>query len=291
MPSPPEPIEDFAAALHAGGDAWDCHVHVFGAPEHYPLRPDRRYTPQATSLASLIAHAAQVRVGHLVLVQASPYGNDNRCLLDALQQLGSACRGVVSLSSQDVGDRSLSVLHAAGIRGVRINAGRATPTEELLRASGALSERLSGSSWHIELNVPGEQAVAMLRASAAGAVPVVFDHMGGLDPSHPDFRTQLSQIIAYARSDRAWFKVSGFERVCRTAEHRFALQDALIQLLETSSPRLVWGSDWPHTPLHDTAHGHHFRSVDDWAEGTALARVLGQYADRVFRENPVNLYR
>lgn len=292
MPSPHEPIGDFAAGLNAGGDAWDCHVHLFGPAHLYPLCKDRRYTPQHTPLASLVTHAARVQVGHLVLVQASPYGNDNRCMLDALATFGAACRGVVSLATGEITDRSLSALHAAGVRGVRINpAGQTTTAEPLLRTFGELSERLSGSGWHIEINVAGEQAIALLIASIGSAVPVVFDHMFGLDPAHVAFPTSVSRIVELAGSDRIWMKVSGFERVCRTNDHRLALNDALMQLLETAPKRLLWGSDWPHTPFHDATDAGCFRSVDDRTERAALTAVLEPHADAVFISNPASLYR
>ena len=53
-------------------------------------------------------------------MQPSTYGIDNRCLVDALGQLGSASRGVAVVDT-DVKDAELRTLTDAGVRAIRVN--------------------------------------------------------------------------------------------------------------------------------------------------------------------------
>src|SRR3712207_6139262 len=121
MLSRPDPPLGGSAPLGVIGGAWDCHVHTFGPHDRYPLSPERRYTPGEAMAADARTHAATIGARHLVLVQPSPYGEDNSCLLDALAALGPSCRGVVVLKASALDDTTLADLDAAGVRGVRLN--------------------------------------------------------------------------------------------------------------------------------------------------------------------------
>ncbi|OSZ08404.1 hypothetical protein BVZ23_22775 [Klebsiella variicola] len=57
----------------------------------------------------------------VVLVQPSPYGTDNRCMLNALKKLGhKKARGVVVVED-DISSDDLHILHDHGVRGLRLN--------------------------------------------------------------------------------------------------------------------------------------------------------------------------
>ena len=109
-----------APRFAAPAGACDCHTHVFGPVERYPLRPDRAYTPADALPADSEAMLAALSLDRVVLVQASVYGTDNRCMLDGLRALGQRARGVAAIAP-DIADTDLNALHAAGVRGVRLN--------------------------------------------------------------------------------------------------------------------------------------------------------------------------
>jgi hypothetical protein len=67
--------------------ACDCHVHVFGPSQRYPFARERKYTPPQASVEELLALQDRLSLEKVVIVQASPYGTDNRCMLDALRRL------------------------------------------------------------------------------------------------------------------------------------------------------------------------------------------------------------
>jgi predicted TIM-barrel fold metal-dependent hydrolase len=71
----------------------DCHVHVFDP--RFPLDPERPYTPDTATGAQLDEMHHRLGVSRTVLVQPSPYGVDNSCLLNELRVRGDQSRGVV----------------------------------------------------------------------------------------------------------------------------------------------------------------------------------------------------
>ena len=84
-----------AAAAGSLAGACDCHVHIIGPQDKYPLVPNRAYTPTQASVGQLKALRARLGIARNVLVQPSFYGTDNSCMLDAMAELyESAAVGV-----------------------------------------------------------------------------------------------------------------------------------------------------------------------------------------------------
>ena len=83
-----------------------------------------------------------------VLIQISVYGTDNRCMVESLKAHPNRLRGV-AVVAPDVGDAELEALHAAGVRGIRINVlfGGGVAIDEMER----LAARVAPLGWHIQL--------------------------------------------------------------------------------------------------------------------------------------------
>ncbi|OYU73751.1 MAG: GntR family transcriptional regulator, partial [Burkholderiales bacterium PBB5] len=146
----------------AAGTGWDSHVHVFDAQA--PVRAGH-YQPVHRPLQQVQALAEQHGVRHLVLVQPSVYGCDNRALLDALREGhgGSgpaAFRGVVVPAPQ-TSDAQLAAMHALGVRGIRLNL--VNPAVLSVDAALALCARTAALGWHLQLQV-------VLDAASAGVL-------------------------------------------------------------------------------------------------------------------------
>ena len=63
---------------------WDCHAHLFGPYDRYPLAADRSYTPPEAVEAHYLALLSRLGLSHGVLVHPSAYGDDFSLLFDAL---------------------------------------------------------------------------------------------------------------------------------------------------------------------------------------------------------------
>jgi predicted TIM-barrel fold metal-dependent hydrolase len=279
-PTPAEP-----PPLAAVGGAWDCHLHVFGHPARYPLPGRRRYTPGVATPADARAHAERIGAAHLLFVQASIYLDDNACMLDALAELGPAHRGVSVLPAAALDDRRLADFAAAGVRGVRLNpGGRIRELAQVADEVPALARRLAGTGWHLEVHCPVALAAPILDL-ATDAVPVVFDHMMGLDLGGAGFADDLETVAGLAAHPNVWVKLS--VRSAPGGDPEANRAEAVRRLLAAAPERIVWGSDWPHTPWDG---GHGFRAVDDRREASAMLALVGDAAGRVFRDSPARLF-
>ena len=234
--------------LRLPAGATDTHVHVLD-PARFPFAADSPYHPVAAELGS--AHELAIMldaagVGRVVLVNpTSGYGDDNRCMLDALERLGPRARGIARVPL-DVSPRRLDALARRGVAGVRVDF-VAKGLEPLNDASFMrLIGRLADRDLVLDVQSEGDQFVAIARALAGTPVRVVVDHMSRPVPEHgvdaPGFRA----LLGMADSGRVAVKLSGPMRCSHEAAPYRDLDPFQAALLrEFTARRLVWGSDWP----------------------------------------------
>jgi predicted TIM-barrel fold metal-dependent hydrolase len=271
-----------ATAAAAG---WDCHAHLFGPYDRFPLAAQRSYTPPEAVESQYLALLARLGLANGVLVHPSAYGDDHSLLLHALAA-HRALRGVVVVRP---GSRlALGGLHARGVRGARFShrsdvganfAGSAS--FEDLRA---LAPALAQAGLHAELWTDTVALQSIATAVKGLPVPVVIDHMGGFDVKagvdDPGFRTLLDLLA----TGKVWVKLCAYRNLLNAPDWQAGLPFQQ-RMLETNPERLVWGSDWPHlrvTPTPDAARL--LAMFREWAGSDRLA-------DQVLRINPESLYR
>jgi predicted TIM-barrel fold metal-dependent hydrolase len=274
--------------------ACDCHVHVIGPKARFPLAPDHRYTPKDALAGGLKAMLARLGLQRVVLVQPSFYRTDNACMLDAMAQIDGT-RGVAVLPAR-VSDDELDDLDEQGIRGLRVNIatfGKA-PADTIrgeIQAAAALCER---HGWHVQIFVPAEAIEPLSPLLRALPVATVIDHFGLIAPGASN--GALRAMLALLESGKIWVKISGAYRIADDPND--ARIGPLARALCTANPeRIVWGSDWPHTPKHDLRKSDPneelpFQNIDTrglldlvprWLEDDALVQ-------RVLVRNPTRLY-
>ena len=64
--------------------AWDCHTHIYGPFDRFPLPATAAYTPDAAPFTALQALHERLGIAQGVLVQAAPYGTDHAAILEAI---------------------------------------------------------------------------------------------------------------------------------------------------------------------------------------------------------------
>ncbi|HVL20160.1 MAG TPA: amidohydrolase family protein [Amaricoccus sp.] len=245
--------------------AWDCHVHVFGDPRRYPLARDRRYTPMEAGIGRLRGHLDAVGATRVVLVQPTVYGDDHACLLDALDALGGAAVAVAAW-------HGAAPPRHPRLRGLRLDL-RGGWSGDHARALAAAAEAGGAHRCHLELQVAPETLAPLATAIDGLGTPLVLDHLAGF-PSGEEVAA-LDRLLA---QPGVFVKLSALERAPGRAG-----ANALAQHLVRRAPdRLLWGSDWPHTPQHPPFDPRErplpFRRVDDAAALEALAAILGRPA-------------
>jgi len=262
--------------------ACDCHVHIY--EDGYPLAAGATFKPPHSPVSAYREVQRALGLERAVLVQPTGYGFDNRCLLDALQQLGAGARGVACVPA-DVSDDELQRLHSAGVRSVRYM---------MLAGSGGLlswdslptmAARIAPLGWNINLQLDGRELVQ--RRTVIDSLPgkVVIDHTGKfLEPvalDDPAFRA-LQSIL-----DRAgrWVKLSAPYETSKLGPPHYVDVSALARALVRSHPdRCLWASNWPH-PNRATrpSDAQLLELLADWAPGT-------HEREAILVHNPTELY-
>ena len=271
-----------ATALPAG--ACDAHLHVYDA--RFPAVPGARLTPTDASVADYRRLQQRTGLRRAVVVTPSTYGTDNRPMLQALQALGDAARGVAVIDGTEA-DAELQRLHAQGVRGVRLNLslGVGTHADMLM----TIAQRIAALGWHLQLLMPADLLQARADMLSALPVPLVFDHFARLSPADADRHPAHAVVLQLLRAGRAWIKLSGGYLVSPEHSTEDPALDALARsFLEAAPGRVVWGSDWPHAtasaglqPMPDDAR--QLDRLEQWTGGGALfAQVLVR--------NPAALY-
>lgn len=256
--------------------AVDCHMHIFDP--RFPVRPGR--TPSWGTVDDYLRLRRRLGLSRCIVVAPSSYGFDNSCLLDALARFGDTARGVASINTETTDDE-LKRLHAAGVRGIRLNFGRIESTG--MADVVALAERIKRLNWHLQLHMDADSIVANEETLQKLPVTLVIDHFGcapqpgGLN--HPVVKT-LERLLS---TRDTWVKLSFYYELNGVTYPDFL---PLAQHLIAIAPdRCLWGSDWIHgdqkKPKPDDAA--QFDQLAIWAPDAAMRK-------RILVDNPQALY-
>jgi predicted TIM-barrel fold metal-dependent hydrolase len=298
-------VQHTAPAFDVPARACDCHVHVFGPSDRFPYSTDRVYTPGPASVDDLLALQRALGLHRVVIVQPSPYGTDNSCLLDALRRLGERARGVAVIDGATP-DAALRRMHEAGVRGVRVNLetrGQRDPAAagELLDCAASRAARFN---WHVQVYAGLSVLASLHDMILTLPVPVVVDHFGKPTAAAGTAEPGFAALHSLLRRGEIYVKLSAPYRISEQADYGDAAKFARA-LIEAHPDRVVWGRDWPHTGT-DLAHPgggrprvprdpgdiEPFRPEDD---GLALRRLRLWAADaallrKILVDTPARLY-
>ena len=255
--------------------AVDAHFHVFAA---HQAQAGARYTPAyAAPLSAWQAAAQPLGVARGVLVQTSFMGTDTTALLATLAQHPDALRGIAVVApTADL--PTLVPLHAAGVRGIRLNLAGTSHAIPAWSAATALWDALRVLGWHLELHTDIGQLPEVL-AQLPAALPLVIDHMGKPETVSASDAT-VRALAARAQQAAVHVKLSGAYRL----GGRDAGALARLWLAELGPDRLLWGSDWPctnHEALADYAALR--QALEAWLRDAAASEAaLVTNPDRLY---------
>ena len=228
--------------LHPG---WcDCHVHIYD--DGYPLAPTATFKPPHAPLSAYRQMQQALGLARVVLVQATGYGFDNRCLQGALAQLGGTARGIVVVPA-DVSEATLERLHGIGVRGVRFmmiaGAGGLLPWDALEN----MAERIAPLGWNINLQLDGRDLPHHRALIDRLPCKVVIDHSGKfLEPVRPD-DDAFKALLGVLEREGRWVKLSAPYETSKLGPPHYDDVAALAKALVQAHPdRCLWASNWPH---------------------------------------------
>ncbi|HTW51710.1 MAG TPA: ROK family protein [Stellaceae bacterium] len=278
--------------------ACDCHVHVFGKADEFPFVAQRGYTPPPASADELLTLQTTLGLSRVVIVQPSVYGTDNSCTLDGMRRLGAdRARGVAVIDAKTTAAQ-LKEMHAAGIRGVRVNletGGVSDPAVSRRNLNAAL-KRVAPLGWHVQVYTRLSVVEAVHDGVMKADVPVVFDHFGGAQAAGGVDQPGFAALLDLVRAGKAYVKVSGHYRSSTKAPAFDDVAPLARALIAANPDRIVWGTDWPHphhadpgkelsglTPSFDIDDGLALAQLPRWAPTAATRR-------KILVDNPARLY-
>ena len=220
-------------------------------PERYPGAPIGNYVPHnEASVEQLLEVMDANQVEKTILVQPTPYGWDNRYLLDAQQSHPDRLRAVclVDPFSPDNGNEITRLARQHGAAGFRVNWNL-----HLLDAWANSPEH--AVFWHTaeELGCPvciqcTPEFFALVGTTSREhpAVRVVIDHLGRINAEEGLSAPAFQNLLALAGIPNVSVKISGWY-YCSQQEPPFinvhSLAAAIIQAF--GAERCMWGSDFP----------------------------------------------
>lgn len=279
--------------------ACDTHVHIFAPPDKYPFIEERTYMPGEARVQDLAGLQDALGLQRVVIIQASPQGTDNRCLLEAmadLQSMGRQGRGV-AVVGDDAPQGLLRELHAGGVRGLRVNLqsfGLSDPrsaSEQLKRTAA----QAASMNWHVQVYTNLTMIAALRKTIAQLPVPLVVDHFGLANAAAGTRQPGFDALLALAASGKVYVKLSAPYRITSKADGSDG--EVIVRpLIDANPERMLWGTDWPHTgawpgvprrretpePFHPIDDGQQLDLLGGWATKGELQRILV--------DNPAKLY-
>ncbi len=259
----------------------DCHFHIFGPFDRFPMSEGRTYTPPEASVTAYLELAESLGLQRMVVVQASIYGTDNAVTLDAISQFGLHRARGVAVIDDSFDDGALQRLHEQGIRGVRFNmiSGNGTPEDQL----ELLARRVAPLGWHIQIYAEGEKILKIGPLLARLPVEVVIDHCGGVEAGLGIEHPQFQALLRLMDSGRAWMKLCSYRASSTGAP--FTDVEANVKALVAAAPdRCIWGTDWPHSQINPTPEtGALLDQFFDWVPDAATRQTI-------LVDNPSRLY-
>jgi predicted TIM-barrel fold metal-dependent hydrolase len=263
--------------------ACDSHVHVFGPVDRYPHVAQPHYTLPDGPPPLLDRMTRGLGLDRFAIVQPSFYGTDNRCMLDALDELGDRARGV-AMVDDGVEDEVLDAMHRRGVRALRLDLFlRAQwPIARIVDYIQRSAERIRPWGWHLQFYTPGYVVRDLVPAMPDIASDFVIDHMGYMLESDGLTRADFDRLIAAVAGGRGWMKLSGPYRIAKDGNYARLLPYA--QAIADALPdRTLWGSDWPHIPNGQMDTGALLNLLGEWVPDADRRK-------RILSDNPARLY-
>lgn len=259
----------------------DCHAHILGPTDRFPLAATRSYDPALTPPPVYLRMLGQLGIERMVVVQASCYGADNRRVVAALDEIGRHRARGVAIVTDTTPEAELKALTDSGVRAARfITTAQGGPTLDKLPA---VARRVAPFGWHAEVYVKNWGALLPLVQDLP--IPVVFDHLAGVSADAPADNEVLTAALRLIDRGKAWVKLSG-SRNTLTGPPYTDVAKLAQRFVKHAPERCVWGSDWPHVHLEGRPmpdDGVLLNLLQDWAPDEAMRK-------RILVDNPAKLY-
>jgi 2-pyrone-4,6-dicarboxylate lactonase len=279
---PPDPNTK-TPRLRCPPGAIDCHIHLFGPRERWPLDPSTVYETADALPETLMAMHEIMGLAGAVLVSGGAYGRNADHTLDVLRRFPTYFRGVI-VPPDELPRAEIAAMHARGVRGVRFS------THPRGRHLAPILPKLAADvfehGWHVQFYSHAGGIVEAADRLLALPNDIVLDHFGTVVASEGIDQPAFQTILRMLDTGRTWVKLSGPMR-CSQLDPPYADMVPFARKLIAHAPeRLVWGTDWPHPNMNEQVMPNDGDLLDlmlTWAPDEAVR-------NRILADNPRRLY-
>jgi predicted TIM-barrel fold metal-dependent hydrolase len=176
-------------------------------------------------------------------------------------------------------------MHAGGIRGVRFNFVKHLGGRPGMAFFKRTIERIRPMGWHLILHLDSHDLVDFEGMLKAIPLPIVIDHMARVRASDGLDQQPFKVLLDFMRSENAWVKVCGAERVSSKGPPFDDAVPFARALIETAPDRILWGTDWPHPNV-----GKHMPNDGDLMDLFTRMAPEPALQKKILVDNPARLY-
>jgi predicted TIM-barrel fold metal-dependent hydrolase len=187
----------------------------------------------------------------MVLVQASVYGTDNSCQLDAAAVFGlENARVVVDIDENTITDKQLQDLYDRGARGLRVNVQSNQPlrdgiAEKVMARLLVLESMIKNTDWYLELMFPDWLIYELYDGLKKLHVPYCFAHFGMQRVCSGPQSSSCQAMLSLMKDGYCWVKLSAPYRISIHPTYADVV-DIGRAIFEAAPEHVVFGTDYPH---------------------------------------------
>ena len=261
--------------------ACDTHIHFYDSKS--PTLPGTP-TPPDASVDDYRQVMKWLGIERVVVVQSNAYGDDNRCTMQAVKQLGDCARAVVVVKP-GVSDDEMKRLTDEGARGIRFMAllGGTLSWPQM----DEMGQRAHEHGWHALVQLNGRdfpQHEAQIKKLPGR---FIIDHIGKFIDPVPVDHESFKSLLRLLDTGRCYVKLAAAYEFSKTGAPEFADVGALAKALIRHAPdRMIWASNWPHAQAATVGYPDDVNNLDlllDWAPDEAVRK-------KILVTNPAELY-
>jgi predicted TIM-barrel fold metal-dependent hydrolase len=224
--------------------AWDTHFHVYGPPHVFPFEKTDKYIPPACPIEHYLGVAKILGFERGVVVLPTIHGTDPAVIIDAMRKADGRLKGVTRADPK-LDSSDLKALHAAGVRGVRIELrklGKSFNETDLERVVSAAASM----NWVLALHVEPDSLITHAERIRRLPSQVIIENFALMDAREGVDQPALRTLVDLSREPHIWLKTASAYRMLRKgATYEQVLP--IARAVHAASPdRTIWGTDWPH---------------------------------------------
>ena len=206
LANPPDPNPK-KPKLALPPSACDCHIHLFGPADTFPVDPLSPYELRDQLAETNIALQERLGLARAVVVSGGAYGRNYGVLEDALTRFPQRYRGV-ALMPEDTTDAEFERLTVLGVRGLRF-VSSARGMRQLPTISEGIATRAAEHGWHVQFYPQKTDIIDNADRLLALPNKIVLDHFASVPAEGGVDQPALKTVLRMLDTGRVWLKLPG----------------------------------------------------------------------------------